>query len=258
MTTVNDFAEYTDIDGSLMVGVAPVANIQFDCKWKRTVNKVPMAQGYAEKQIPGYLELTVKIKKGALIHSDAEVLQGYSLTDTPITGTASTLQAAATFTADTVETIGANPATPSRVRISLTVADITTAGEVIVYGTDAADNKISELFVIPVSTTAGTNFDGSKVFKTTTKAAIIGLASTGGGKLTFASLAGASSITVGNPKVFDIVGTVTKGAKSIQITIPDCWFINGGLTWTEGGKPIPVEVDVAVYDPSALSEDIVG
>jgi len=237
-------------------GVA-FADIQYDVKWTTADVNYTRSNKRSDGCVPGKRTVNTKIRK-VFVHEDAPIVLGYSMSDTPITGTAGVLQAANTFTADTVETIGANPATASRVKITVGTAAITTAGKVVVYGTDANDQAITEIYTIPISTPAGTSFTGTKVFKTTTHYAIFDLVGDTGCTLAIDSVAGSSTLTFGDPKVFDIVGTLTKGAKSITITQQQCWLKNGGISWVDSGRVVEVDADVSMHDPDLLSVVIVG
>jgi hypothetical protein len=257
MTTVADFGQYTGVNGALTIDGVPFADCQYDIKW--TTQDVTYSRGNkrSDGAIPGKRVVTTKIHK-VFVHEDAAIVLGYSISDTPITVSAGVLKSAATFTADSVVALTGNPATASRVTITTGVAAITTPGEIIVYGTDSGDRSISEIFTIPDNSIAGTVFTGTKVFKTTTHAAIMDVVGDSGCTLKFDSIVGNSTLTFGDPKIFDLVGTLTKGAKSITITQTDCWFKNGGINWTDSGKVIEVDAEVSMHDPDLLEIDIVG
>jgi hypothetical protein len=84
------------------------------------------------------------------------------------------------------------------------------------------------------------------------------IASTGGAKVAVDTLAGAASYTVGEPKIFDLVGGVEKSGKVITITQPDCWFSEGGLSFEDAGKILEVSTSVEMHDPDLLEIDVVG
>jgi hypothetical protein len=233
------------------------ADIQYDIRWGTSDVMYPRSNKRSDGCIPGKRSVQTKIKK-VFVHEDAGIVLGYSMSDTPITGANGVLQAANTFTADSVEAIGANPTAASRVKITVGTAAITTAGKVIVYGTDASDQVIAEIYTIPLGTVATTTFTGTKVFKTTTHYAIIDLVGDTGCTLALDSVAGSSTLTFGDPKIFDLVGTLTKGAKSITITQQDCWLKNGGIAWVDSGRVIEVDAEVSMHDPDLLSVVIVG
>jgi hypothetical protein len=258
MTGIEDFGEYTGFEGSLTVGGPALADVQFDCKWARGDAEVPMGSGRrSKKQLPGEFKVTTKIRK-VFVHEDAPVVLGYSLNDTPLTGTAGSRLAATDIAADVVTAVTTSPATPSRVKITTSVGATVIAGQIIVSGTDQSDNQIVEKFDIPALTPSGTVFTGAKVFKTTTHATVINCTTSDGAKYAVDSLAGAASYTVGNPKVFDLIGSLTKGSKVITVTLVDCWFKNGGISWTDVSKVVDVDLDVGMYDPDEFEVDVTG
>lgn len=257
MTTVADFGEYTGVNGAMTIDGTPFADIQYDVKWATADVNYPRSNKRSDGCVPGKRTVQTKIRK-VFLHEDAAIILGYSMSDAPITGTAGALQAANTFTADTIETIGANPATPSRVKLTIGTAAITTAGTVIVFGTDIGDRTQSEIFEIPDNTPATTSFTGSKVFKTTSHYAVIDLVGDSGCTIAVDSVAGTTTLVFGDPKIIDIVGTLTKGSKSITITQQDCWLKNGGISWVDSGRVIEVDAEVSMHDPDLLSVVIVG
>jgi hypothetical protein len=256
MTTVADFGEYTGVNGAMTIDGVPFADIQYDVKWQTSDVNYPRSNKRSDGCVPGKRTVTTKIRK-VFLHEDAAIVLGYSISDTPITGTAGVLDTATAVVADTIVAIGANPTTPSRVTLTIGTASITTPGDVIVYGTDIGDRPIAEIFAIPDNTVATTVFTGSRVFKTTTHYAVMSVAGSGA-TIAVDSIAGSSTLVFGDPKVIDIVGTLTKGAKSITITQEDCWLKNGGISWTDAGKVIEVDADVSMHDPDLLSVVIVG
>lgn len=257
MTTVADFGEFTDVDGQITIGGVRIANVQYDVKWKRNVNKIPRSGSRSQKNIPGYLEVTTKLKS-ILIHSNAAALVGASLSDTPLTGAAETLKTGVALDADGY-TATSDPtiASPSRIRATVATSAITTGGTLVIDGEDNAGNPLQETLEIG-TIGVGEYVTGTKLFKEVFGVIVHGIRSTGGGTLTIASVAGASAYTVGDPLVFDLVGIVTKGSKSIQITQPDCWMSSGEFAWSEGGKPMEINVEIQMYDPELFEYDIIG
>ncbi|MCK9521033.1 MAG: hypothetical protein M0R74_18715 [Dehalococcoidia bacterium] len=261
MTTVADFEEYTDVHGVITIGGVVLANVQYDVKWKRNVVSVPRAGAKSNREIPGILSVETKLKK-VLIHDDAPIVLGYSLNDTPITGGAEALLVASGVLDGTTRVTDLTTTTlaaASRIQLTLQTKDVTVGGTATLVGEDANGNPIAEVLVVPADMEIGDTLTTAKVFAKAFTLTTIGVDSADDtGTFKVDAIAGSSTLTVGDPKVFDLVGMVTKGGKSIQITQPDCWFANGGLTWTEGGSPIDVELEVRMYDPSLLEVDIVG
>lgn len=256
MTTVADFDEYTDVNGVVLIDGVVLADVQYDVKWERATVKVPCAGAIADKNLPGKVSVTTRLKK-VLVHSDAAKMIGYSLNEAALTGAAEELKTGVALDADGYTAMADTEiAAPSRVQATVVTSAITTGGTMVIIGADANGNPIQE--AVAISTlSVGETAIGSMLFSTVYGVAVYGVRSAGNGTLTIASIAGASAYTVGNPKIFDLVGKVVKGTKTIQITQPDCWFTNGGLAWTEGNTPIDVDLGVEMHNPALLEVDVV-
>lgn len=253
-STVGDFGEYMDAHGVITIEGSPVLDIEYDVKWKTTFVEVERP-GQSAKTLPTKKRtVTTKIKKAALATGDPAILLGYGMTATPSTGSTTVVKAATAITADSVVAFTTSPATPSQIRGTLSVGAITTAGKIIVYGTDVNDNTIEDVLTIPLGATIAATFTTQKVFKTTTHYVVIDVASTNSTEIAFAGIGGTATFTFGNVKVFDIVGTWTHpdATSSIIITQPKCMVENGGLS-ISSAKPIPVDIDVRMYDPDDLT-----
>lgn len=255
MTTVADFGEYTGAMGTITVGGVALADVQYDVKWKRSTVSHSRGGKHSDLNLPGKLTVTTKIKK-ALVYADVAKTLGYSLTDTPISGSAETLLAASHVLdgTDNYEDMADDTiATPSRIRYTLATAAIVTGGTITIIGEDADGNAMEELITVEASA-IGTTWTSTKVFKKVYGHTIRGIDSTGDlGTFAVASIAGSATYTVGDPKIFDLVGTLTKGSTTIVITQPDCWFTEGGIAWEDAGKVVDVECPVEMRDPDTLS-----
>jgi hypothetical protein len=254
-----EFGKFTGVHGQITIDGPALADVLFDIEWETETIIQEISGDYGgEEHIPG--KRTIKTFKvtGALQKAEMLRMIGYGLNETPMLGTGGVLQAAAIFTAGTPISIGANPATPSRVRIALSVSEITTGGYVILTGTDINGNPVTEIIAIPNGSIAGTNFDGSQIFDTTPTALPIDIASGGGGELQFESLAGSAAYVFGPLKVFDLVGKAEDDEGNIfQVTAPDCWFKNGGLVWKGAGVLVPCDLNVDMHKASELEVELV-
>jgi hypothetical protein len=195
---------------------------------------------------PGKVTVTGKITR---IQRNADLIQA-ALNATPTTGTAITLEAAATFTAGTAIPINdAPPTTPSRVRVTLAVAALTTGGTLIIYGTDPNDNAISEVLTLANGSAATTTWTTRNVFKTCTYALPVGIASTGGGTLKFDAIVGDSTVNVGDPKEFNLIGYVADGTNNITITLAHCFFTGAKFSFSDASAQLKDDVPFAITDP---------
>jgi hypothetical protein len=258
MTTVADFGEYTGAMGTLTVGGVALADVTYDVKWDRSTVSHTRGGKYSDINIPGKITVKTKIKK-ALVYADAEKTLGYSLNNVPISGTAETLLATSTvldgsdfyedMTDDTIATL-------SRIRYTLATKAITTGGTITLTGEDGDGNAITEIIEVG-SAAIGDTWTTTKLFKKVYGHTIRAIDSTDDlGTFVVASITGNATYTVGDPKIFDLIGTLTKGSTTIVITQPDCWFKTGGIAWEDAGKIIDVDADVEMRDPDTLSVSI--
>lgn len=256
MTVVSDWGEYTGVHGTVTIGGAAIADVFYDIKWKRATVSHGRSGKYSDANYPGKLTVETKIKK-ALIYTDAAKVIGYSLTASPITGTAETLLAAShvldatdnyeDMTDDTIATL-------SRIRYTLATKAITVGGTITLIGEDNDGNAISETIEVSAPASIGDTWTTTKLFKKVYGHTIRAIDSTDDlGTFTVASIAGSASYSVGDPKVFDLIGTLTQGSTTLVFTQPDCWFTEGGIAWEDAGKVVEVECPVAMRDPDTLT-----
>jgi hypothetical protein len=197
---------------------------------------------------PGKVTVTGKITR---IQRNADLIQA-ALNAVPTTGTAVTLEAAATFTAGTAIPINdAPPTTPSRIRVTLSVAAITTGGTLVIYGTDPNNNAISEVLTIQNGAVAATTWTTRNVFKTCPYALPVTVASTGGGKFEFDAIVGDSTVNLGSPKEFNLIGSVVEDGNNITVTLAHCFFTGAKFSFTDASAQLKDEVPFAITDPDA-------
>jgi len=255
MTTIADFGEFTGVHGVVTKGGSPIADVTYDVSWKRDTIKLPRSGARSDKNLPGKLTVTTKIKRAMV---DA-ALAGASLNDTPITGAAETLLATSTVldASDWYEDMtDSSIAAASRIRLTLQTKAITTGGTVTLIGEDAAGSAIEELIEIAAAT-VGTTWTSTKVFKKLYGMTVRAVDSTDDtGTFAVTSITGNSSYTVGDPLIFTLVGKVEKpdGSK-IQITQPDCWIEGGSLKFEDAGKAVEEDLSVIMRDPDDLTLD---
>lgn len=212
---------YTGVHGVTTVGGAPKDTIEVDIEITRSPVVQDVTGSYAPKKVQGGFDIVITLKD---ILEDGGFL-GRIINATPITGTAVTLEAAKVFTAGTAFEINdAPPTTPSKIKLTLTVAPITTGGYVVLVGTDVNDNEISEVIEIENGAIAGTTWTSQGVFKTCPYMLPHTVASAGGGKFTVDAIVGAAAYTVGDEDVFNFVGKLDKGTPEIVFTCNNCFL----------------------------------
>jgi hypothetical protein len=237
----------------------PFLDVECDLRFTRGLVSHKLASRYGPVQLPGGFTVKCTIKK-VLVHSEAAMVIGYGMSDTPTTGSVHTIGgAAASVSADEVRNNSQAMTYPSRIALTFTKGTgtgITTAGQCLVVGTNSNDTQISEMFIIPTCTTT-TTWTGTKVFKTVSHVIYTNVITNGDGTLGTASIAGNVHYVVGDPKVMDLTVGVEKGGKSIIFTLPDGWFSEGGLAFADPDTILEVNAPFDMHHPDELELDVV-
>lgn len=211
---------------------------------------------FSDLNLPGKRSCTITAKN--IMRSGAMI--GGMVTDTAVTGSATALQAAETWTAGTALTIGANPATPSRVKVTLSVAVISTGGTLVIYGTDIHDIPISEVLTIANASAIGSTWTTRNIFKTTTFALPVSVASTGGGKFAFDGVAASSSYTTTEaPKIYQLEfgGLDSVTGNTVYVVASNCFANKSALAYADANTVFmddvgftmqDIDADLAVYE----------
>jgi hypothetical protein len=237
---------YTGIHGVCTKdGSDEETTVKCDISITRTEVSQKVSGKYAPKKVPGGFDIKIAVTE---ILKDGLML-GRIINETPITGTAVTLEAAKVFTAGTVFEINdAPPTTPSQVKLTLTVAPITTGGYVVLVGTDANDVEISEVIEIANGSVAGTTWTSEKVYKTCPYMLPVTVASTGGGKFTVDAIVGAAAYTVGDPDIFDFVAKWDKGTPEIVFTCNNCFLTSAKTGFEDSDKMSLADYEIVMQD----------
>lgn len=175
------------------------------------------------------------------------------LGDTTLSGQAGTLHSGLTAPGsggENVTDMEDTDAKSSRIKLTATSAPITVAGRVVLIGTNVNDALDQETVVIP---TLGVNesVTSKKIFKTLTHVASFDYTSTG--SLKVESVAGASSIVVGRPEIFNLKSIATKGANNISILAPNCFLTKGSFSHGDANSGLLDDVAFQMQNPKELS-----
>jgi hypothetical protein len=172
-------------------------------------------------------------------------MMGGQITDAATTGAAETLKDHVTLTADADTAMDDTTiASPSRIRITVETAAITTAGTLDLVGEDVNGNAIFEQVIVGLLG-IGEYVTSGKQFKKLYRVYNTGIRSTTG-TLVIASIAGASTYTVGAaPKYYDLEfgGLDSVTGNYIKVFANNCWTNSSGM---------------AAGDASHVFEDAVG
>ena len=207
-------------------GVIDVGEVDIK-KTRAVASSGPRLGKYGQFKVGGAFDFTGAVKR---IQKDGEFLVAL-MTDTPTTGTAETLKTGRALTADGwVDNTDTVIATPSRIRLTVATAAVTTAGVITIVGEDANGNGITEEVSVGLLG-IGEYATSKKVFKQAYGTYNHGVVSATG-TITVASIAGDSTAGVGAPLYWDMVVRVDSGTKNIVITALNCFFTSGGFKHT--------------------------
>jgi len=184
-----------------------------------------------------------------------------SIGDTSTIATSSLETLLATFNLDAgareETTITTDPSDPTTVKCTLGVGDaLTTAGAIVIHGTDANDNYAAEVvnFVAMAVGDSDQVVQATQIFKTTDYVTIEAALESGAASYSTIKLEGVSgvkTITLGESTYFDLVGKVEDAnGKYVQISLTDCWLSAGTFPVGDKNAIIKTALPFVVKSPS--------
>jgi len=216
---------YTAVKGVLDYAGSPIAFVSFDIKFNRDVATQIRGGQRTPLNLPGGFTVAGTVKT---IVVDGAMLAAV-VTDTPTTGSAEELKTGRSVAADGwVDNADTAIATPSRIRVTVETSAMTTAGYVYLDGEDSAGNHISDAVYVGLLG-VGEYATSSKIFLKCYGTYNHGVRSTGVGTLKIHSIAGDATANIGDPKIFNLIGSVVDGASNVTITCNNVFFTGGGL-----------------------------
>jgi hypothetical protein len=224
------------------------AYVKFDIEIKRDTIEIERGGKWSSINLPGKAKFDGKLKYG-LVDPDLFIDafdDGDNTTSASLTAIHASI--AGTGSAQRITSAITNPTTPQTLQIVTATSNSLTAGYILVEGTDANDDVISE--IIEYTATAGT-FYGHQVFKTVT--AINVPASMDSSDTVVLSAVGQRTITLGRPAYVTIMGRVNKadGSGYVQITCTNCWLDNLPLSLSNASEALLPEQSFKVRDPDS-------
>jgi len=242
---------YTGVHGAVTYAGAPLAVAEFSFEITRGIASHARSGKWSDLNVPGKVSCKGKLKR---IQLNADLIMA-AMNATPATGTATTLLATSTvldasdFYQDMTDT---TPGTASRIRVTLQTKNATVAGTVTLVGTDALGNTISETIDIPATMVVDDYFTTDKVFLTV-EGMMVRAVDTADDLGTFKihSIAGDSSVNIGKPKSFALIGSVTDGTNHITVTLANVSFNKAGFDFTDASKILEDDMEFFVKDPDA-------
>lgn len=242
---------YTGVHGAVTYDGAPIAVAEFSFEITRGIASHARSGKWSDLNVPGKVSCKGKLKR---IQTNANLIQAM-MNATPVTGTATVLLATSTvldgsdFYQDMTDP---TPGTASRIKITLQTKNATAAGTVTLIGTDIGGNNISELIDIPATAVIGDYWVTDHAFLTVEGMTVRGIDTVDDlGTLKVESIAGDSTVNIGEPKSFSLIGSVTDGTNHITVTLANVMFNKAGFDFSDASKILEDDMEFFVKDPDA-------
>jgi hypothetical protein len=178
------------------------------------------------------------------------------LNNTPTGGANLELVAAGAVTAGTVIDNSEPIVVPSRLRVEFakgTGDGVTTPGQILAFGTDVNDAELTEVIDVPIITDATKNLDGKRTFKSVSSFTPLGLVIDGDGTMSFNTIVGGTSYTVGMPKYYDLECVVEDSVTGdfIMALFHHAWISKGLFASGDANKLLDEDIAFTIQDPDA-------
>lgn len=246
---------YTGSDGEIQIGGAPTALVNFSIDMAVGVINSPAIGKRSDMKYAGKFDVTGTITE-VLVTGD---LMAMLIGDTSgiTTSSLESLLAATDLDAAAREElpITSDPTAPTSVKATLTVGDaVTTAGSIVIHGTDTSDDYVTEVIsfaAMAVGDPAQVLY-GTQAFKTTDFVDIE--AALESGAVTYSQIKldgvdGTKTITPGEPTLFNIIGKVTDGTSYFQMTANNCFFTGGTFPIGDAETLVQTDLPFVMQDP---------
>ena len=187
-----------------------------------------------DRNYPGKKHVTGMIEETLTTGDNFAMLLGD--TSSIATSSLETLLAATNLDAAAREElpVTSDPTSPTSVKCTLGVGDaVTTAGSIVIHGTDSNDNDVTEVISFDAMAVGDSDqvVQATQIFKTTDFVTIAAALESGAASYSTIKLEGVDgvkTITLGESTYFDLVGKVEDiNGKYWQISLTDCWLTAG-------------------------------
>ncbi|TRZ79560.1 hypothetical protein D4R86_05700 [bacterium] len=240
---------YTGVHGVVTYAGAALAVSEFEFEITRGEATHARSGKWSDLSVPGKVSCKGKLGR---IQKNADLIMAM-MNATPVTGTATTLLATSTVldASDFYEDMtDSTPGSASIIRATLQTSDLSVAGTITYVGTDAAGNTLSETIDIPATMTTGEYYDTDNVFLTVEGMTVREIDSSDDiGTFAIASIAGDTSVTIGEPKSFALIGAVEDGSNHITVTLANVTFSKAKLGFTDASSVLSDDAEFFVKDP---------
>ena len=246
---------YTGSDGEIQIGGSPTTLVDFSIDMSVGVINSATIGKRSDMKYAGKFDVTGSITQ-VLVTGD---LMAMLIGDTSgiTTSTLESLLVATDLDAAAREElpITNDPTAPTSVKATLTVGDaVTTAGSIVIHGTDSSDDYVTEVIsfaAMAIGDPAQVLY-GTQAFKTTDWVDIE--AALESGAVTYSQIKldgvdGTKTITPGEPTLFNIIGKVTDGTSYYQMTANNCFFTGGTFPIGDAETLVQTDLPFVMQDP---------
>ena len=248
---------YTGKDGEIKIDTVVTTLVDFSIDIAVGVIASGRIGKVSDKKYPGKKDITGKITQ-VLITGDL-LAKLIGDTSTITTSTTESLLAATNLASAGREEIAvtSDPTDPTSVKYTLTVGDAnTTAGSVVLQGTDVNGNYVTEVIDFDAMTVgdAAQVKNGTQIFATTDfidVEAALESGSTTYSTIKLDGVTGTKTITPGTSTMFSIVGKVSDGTNYFQMTANNCFFTGGNFPIADAETLVQTDLPFVIQDPDS-------
>jgi len=247
---------YTGVHGAVTYAGASLAVAEFDFEITREIASHARSGYWSDLNVPGKVSCKGKLKR---IQTNADLLMA-TLNATPATGAAETLLATSKVLdgSDFYEAMDDTEiAAASRIKITLQTKAVTATGggTCTLFGTDINGNDISEVISIPNSAAVSDVWYSDNAFLTVEGHLVHDIDTADDlGTLKIEAITGDSTVNVGEPKSFALIGKVEDGTNHITVTLANVMFNKAKFNFTDASKILEDDLEFFVKNPD---DDIV-
>ena len=250
---------YTGKDGEIKIDTVVTTLVDFSIDISVGVIASGRIGKVSDKKYPGKKDITGKITQ-VLITGDL-LAKLIGDTSTITTSTTEALLAATDLDAADREELAVttDPTDPTSVKYTLTVGSEanTTAGSVVLHGTDVDGNYVTEVIDFDAMTVgdAAQVKNGTQIFKTTDYIDVE--AALESGTTVFSTIkldgvTGTKTITPGTSTMFDIIGKVVDSdGNYFQMTANNCFFTGGNFPIADAETLVQTDLPFVIQDPDS-------
>ena len=248
---------YTGSDGEIQIGGTPTTLVDFSIDMAVGVINSAAIGKRSDMKYAGKFDVTGTITQ-VLITGDLMAMMIGDTSGITTSSLESLLAATELLEASARHEIAitSDPTAATSVKATLTVGTVnTTAGSIVIHGTDASDIYVTEVLNFDAMTAgdAAQIVYGTQAFKTTdfvdVEAALAKGITTTCSELTLQGVSGTKTITPGEPTLFNIIGKVTDGTSSYQMTANNCFFTGGTFPIGDAETLVQTDLPFVMQDP---------